>query len=178
MRTMQMPCARLATRRVCYTRTMMHKPSWPDPLQPPSAAHVAALLERFWLELEALPALLNRHELILAEALTARLRHIVIELMLAMNGIAWPEGTQHLNGYLGASQRAVLERTLAAADAGGESWLARAVALVVVYRWYAPQCSERFAIAQPTATEARVWAFLCAELPDWPMTLTTEEAAE
>ena len=163
--------------RRCYTLPMpthTDPPTWPDALRQPDRAHVGFLLESFWLELEALPTLLAAQELILAEAMTARLRTIIMELMLAMNGIAWPTGTQHLNGYLGASQRAVLERTLVATDAGAATWLARAVALTVIYRWYAPQCTERFDVAYPTATEARVWPALCAGLPDWPTTLTTE----
>lgn len=153
---------------------MQAPPAWPDPLQTPNPARVVHLLEAFWLELEGLPALVQEDELILAEALTARLRAIVIEMMLAMNGIAWPDGTKHLNGYLGASQRAVLERTLAAPNASGYTWLGRAVALTVIYRWYAPQCCARFGLEHPVATEARVWAALCAGLPGWPTTLTTE----
>ncbi len=164
----------MRTAPLCYTRAMETPPQWPDALRPPDVDHVADLLQKFWLELERLPAHLRAQELILAEALTAHLRYIIIELMLAMNGIAWPEGTQHLNGYLGASQRAVLERTLAAADSSSDTWLARAVALVVIYRWYAPQCVERFDVAYPQATETRVWAALCAQLPNWPTALTTE----
>jgi hypothetical protein len=150
------------------------RPTWPDALRKPESADVAALLEAFWLEIETLPALLAEDEMILAEALTARLRRIVMELMLAMNGIAWPEGTTHLNGYLGNSQRMVLERTLRAPNASAETWLARAVALTVIYRWYAPQCAERFGVAHPDTTEARVWAALYTGIPGWPQTLTTE----
>lgn len=161
-------------RFLCYTRRMQAPPIWPDSLRAPSPARVVHLLEAFWLELESLPALMQAQEWILAEALTARLRMIIIELMLAMNGIAWPEGTRHLNGYLGASQRAALERTLTAPDASGNTWLGRAVALTVIYRWYAPQCCARFGLEHPAATEARVWAALCAGLPDWPTSLTTD----
>lgn len=153
---------------------MNSAPGWPDTLTAPDPLRVAALLEAFWLELASLPALLAQDERILAEALTARLRDVVIELMLAMNGIARPLGTQHLNGYLGDSQRAVLERTLIAASVDSGAWLARAVALTVIYRWYAPQCSARFALDYPQATEDRVWSALCAGIDGWPTTLTTE----
>lgn len=144
---------------------------WPDPLAPPSPARVGDLLESYWLTLERLPDLLQRNEAILAEALTAELRRIVIELMLAMNGIAWPMGTVHLNGYLGDSQRAVLERTLVAPEPSSNAWLARAVALTVIYGWYAPQCVDRFHVPMPEATRHRVWAALCAALPDWPQSI-------
>ncbi len=159
---------------LCYTRSMSIPPVWPDILSAPDPRRIALQLEAFWLELEALPSLLACDEMILAEALTARLREVVIELMLAMNGISRPAGTQHLNGYLGESQRVALERTLVAPEAHGGAWLARAVALAVIYRWYAPQCVERFELAYPQATEERVWALLCAGIDDWPISLTTE----
>jgi hypothetical protein len=137
---------------------------------------VAQLLPAFWQTLDRLPDLLQRHEWILAEALTAELRTLVVEMMLAMNGITPPQGTRHLNGYLGASQRAVIERTLAAPHAGGESWLARAVALTVIQSWYAPQLVERFGCAPPTALEEAVRARLIATLPDWPLQIESDPA--
>ncbi len=50
----------------------------------------------------------------------------------------------------------------------------RAVALVVIYRWYAPQLVEQYKLAYPQALEAEVWRQLQHELPDWPLTVTTE----
>lgn len=147
---------------------------WPDSLVPASANAVGPLLENFWSDLAALPDLLKREEFILAERLTARLRDIVIDMMLAMNGIAYPAGTTHLNGYLSDSQRAVLERTLVAPSQTGETWLARVVALTVIYRWYAPQIAEKFGVQVPDALEAEVLAGLVARLPDWPTVIETE----
>ena len=149
-------------------------PAWPDKLSPPDPAHVQALLGDYWLTLHRLPDLLNRGELLLAEACTTRLRGIVIELMLALNGIAMPADTLHLNGYLGASQRAALERTLLAPAAESAALLGRAVALTVIYRWYAPQLVEKLHLLPARAEEESTWALLVAELADWPTSLTSE----
>lgn len=148
--------------------------TWPDPLVQPVAARVARLLVQFWEELGQLPDLLGREEQLLCAAATARLRDIVIEMMLALNGIAYPQGTRHLNHYLGASQRAALEKTLAAPVAGGDAWLGQAVALVVIYRWYAPQLVARFDLAYPQAVEEATLAQLAAALPDWPLAIQTD----
>ena len=147
---------------------------WPDPLQPSSAVAVEAQLVAFWQLLQQLPELVQRQEHLLAEHLTTQLRGVIIEMMLALNGIQWPRSTRHLNHYLSASQRAALEKTLVAPSVSAESWLGRAVALVVIYRWYAPQLVEKFALAYPQALEAEVWQLLQRELPDWPLTITTD----
>jgi hypothetical protein len=149
--------------------------TWPDPLAAPDPRRVDALLSEFWRQLAALPDLIRRDEQILAERCTAELRTLVIEMMLALNGIGWPAGTRHLNSYLGDSQRAVLERTLAAPQSDGRAWTARAVALVVIYRWYAPQLTARFGLAYPDPLEQDVWRRLVQELPGWPQTVTTED---
>jgi hypothetical protein len=152
----------------------MTKQIWPDPLSRPEPTRIQWLLETFWRQLEALPDLLNRSEQLLAERCTATLRDVIIEMMLALNGIQWPTNTKHLNSYLGASQRAALEKTLAAPEVSADSWIGRAVALVVIYRWYAPQLVEKYQLTYPQALEAEVWAHLQSELPDWPLTVTTE----
>lgn len=148
--------------------------SWPDQLQPSTAAIVETHLTEFWQLFACLPDLLHRQEHLLAEHLTTRLRGVIIELMLALNGIQWPAGTQHLNSYLSASQRTALEKTLSAPSVSGESWIGRAVALVVIYRWYAPQLVAKFALSYPQQLEAEVWALLQRDIPDWPLTVTTE----
>lgn len=147
---------------------------WPDPLHPPAAVAVEAHLATFWQLLQQLPELVQRQEHLLADHLTTQLRGVIIEMMLALNGIQWPSGTRHLNGYLSASQRAALEKTLVTPAVSAESWLGRAVALVVIYRWYAPQLVEKFALTYPQALEAEVWQLLQRELPDWPLTITTD----
>lgn len=152
----------------------MTKQTWPDALSRPEATRVQWLLEAFWRQLNLLPDLIQRGEHLLADRSTATLRDLIIEMMLALNGIQWPAETKHLNGYLGASQRAVLEKTLVTPEVSAEGWIGRAVALVVIYRWYAPQLVEKYHLIYPQTLEAEVWAHLQRELPDWPLTVTTE----
>lgn len=152
----------------------MQESSWPDPLQRPAPSQVAILLTDFWQLLEALPDLLHRQEHLLADHLTTELRSVVIEMMLALNGIQWPTGTRHLNHYLSASQRAAIEKTIVAPIVSTDSWIGRAVALVVIYRWYAPQLVEKYEIVYPQQREADVWALLQREVPDWPLSVTTD----
>ncbi len=151
----------------------MSQPPWPDPLQPANAATVAAQLEHFWRTLAQLPDLLQRREHLLAAATTASLRQTVLELMLALNGIAWPDGTTHLNRYLSPSQRAAIEKTLVAPSVNEESWIGQAVALVVIYRWYAPQLVAKYALTYPQAAEDVALAQL-RQHPDWPLDITTD----
>jgi len=152
----------------------MTKQTYPDALTRPEPARIQWLLAAFWHQLNTLPDLLNRGEQLLAERSTATLRDLIIEMMLALNGIQWPADTRHLNHYLGASQRAAIEKTLVAPEVSADSWIGRAVALVVIYRWYAPQLVEKYNLTYPQALEAEVWAHLQNELEDWPLTVTTE----
>ena len=151
----------------------MTQHAWPDPLQPAAATEVAARLEDFWQTLARLPDLLERQEHLLAAATTTALRRSVLELMLALNGIAWPAGTTHLNTYLSANQRAAIEKTLLAPNVSAESWIGQAVALVVIYRWYAPQLTAKYALDYPQTAEEAALAAL-HHLPDWPLTITTD----
>jgi len=146
---------------------------WPDPLQPAEAVAVAALLEQFWHKLALLPDLVQRRENLLAAGQTTALRQIVLEMMLALNGIAWPPATTHLNTYLGESQRNAIEKTLLASHIGEESWIGQAVALVVIYRWYAPQLVEKFALPYPQEAENAALLQLRL-LPNWPLAITTD----
>lgn len=151
----------------------MTQHAWPDALQPVDSTHTAQQLARFWRTLARLPDLVQRQEHLLAAETTATLRRIVLELMLALNGIAWPSDTTHLNTYLSASQRAAIEKTLLAPNVSAESWIGQAVALVVIYRWYAPQLTARYALDYPQAAEDAALAAL-RHLPDWPLTITTD----
>lgn len=151
----------------------MTKQRWPDPLQPPDPARVAVLLTEFWRCLQVLPDLLQREEHLLAERLTSQARQLVIEMMLALNGIQWPVDTQHLNYYLGESQRTALQKTLLLSAVTVEDWIGRAVALVVIYRWYAPQLVEKFGLVYPHQVEVEVLAHLQQALADWPLAITT-----
>jgi hypothetical protein len=148
---------------------------WPDPLEPPDPARVGQALADFWQTLARLPDLINRDERLLAERTTAQLREIVLELMLAMNGIRPPAGTAHLNGYLGESQRRALEKTLVALTTSASAWIGRAVACVTIYRWYAPQIVARFGADYPAEMEEAVLAQVRAALPAWPATIETED---
>lgn len=148
---------------------------WPDPLQKPEAEAVAQQLRTFWQLLDALPDLLTRQEYLLADRLTFQLRTTVLEMMLALNGIQWPNGTRHLNSYLSAQQRAAIEKTMTLPTASVEAWIGCAVALLVIYRWYAPQLVDHFNVPYPQELEAAVWAKLQAELADWPLSVTTDD---
>jgi len=152
----------------------MMKTQWPDQLQQPTAAQVEMHLAEFWRRLRHLPDLLRRHEHLLADHLTTELRGLVIEMMLALNGIQWPTGTHHLNSYLSPSQRAALEKTLVTPETSAESWIGRAVSLVVIYRWYAPQLVAKFGLVYPQQLEDEVWSLLQQEVPNWPLTVTTD----
>ncbi len=152
----------------------MNGPKWPDRLQKPTGAQVSQLLSSFWERLDELPDLLNRREYLLVEHLTIQLRGTVLEMMLALNGIQWPSGTRHLNGYLSAQQRAAIEKTLVLPARSPEDWIGRAVALLVIYRWYAPQLVSAFNLHYPQPLEERVLAQLAATLPDWPVSVTTD----
>lgn len=144
-----------------------------DQLQPADATTVARLLENFWRTLAILPDLIRRREHLLAANTTVALRQTVLELMLALNGIAWPQGVTHLNAYLSESQRTAIEKTLLTPDIRAESWIGQAVALVVIYRWYAPQLVEKFALVYPQELEETTLTQL-QELPDWPLSIITD----
>jgi hypothetical protein len=154
----------------------MNTQRWPDRLQPPDLIRIEHLLSLFWTDLRRLPELVQREEHLLAEQLTAALRATVIEMMLALNGIALPIQTRHLNHYLSANQRAALVKTLTAPAVAGQTWIGRAVALVVIYRWYAPQLLNKYHLEYPDRLEQEVWAELVSALPGWPVTVATPEA--
>ncbi len=147
---------------------------WPDPLEAPEPERIQRALEAFWETLARLPDLLSREEHLLAAETTAALRALVLELMLALNGIQRPAGSAHLNTYLSERQRAVLEQTLGATRVANESWIGQAVALVVIYRWYAPQLVERHRFTYPQALEEETWRALREGVPGWPAHVTSE----
>ena len=152
----------------------MTNTTWPDVLLPAARDEVARLLGEFWRELASLPDFLAREEYLLAAACTGELRRIVLHMMLALNGIAYPSGTRHLNGYLSASQRAAIEKTLILPAVDAESLIGQAVALVVIYRWYAPQLTAAYALPAADVLERETLALLSERLPDWPLAITTE----
>jgi hypothetical protein len=158
----------------------MLKPHWPDTLQPPQPDDIQVLLDSFWTELAILADLLPRHQFLLAAEQLHTLRQIILQMMLALNGIQRP-ATRDLNTYLSANQRAALEKTLLmpAADHADHNewadiWIGQAVSLVVIYRWYAPQLVAKHHLRYPHAQEQAAWESLTAKLPMWPQTITTE----
>lgn len=152
----------------------MHKPTWPDTLQPVEPHAVQRDLAQFWHELAALAPLLAARELVLAAEAISRVRHLVVALMLALNGITRPPATANLNAYLGDSQRAALEKTLLLPTVTADALMAQAVALVIIYRWYAPQLLARHGGEYPQDLEDLAWTELTARLPDWPLQVNTD----
>ncbi len=152
----------------------MTQHTWPDALQPPDPDDLQQALTHFWSCLAALADLLAHGETLLAVEQVAQARAVVVQMMLGMNGIERPPDTRRLNTYLSAAQRAALEKTLAAPSPDPATWVGQAVALVVIYRWYAPQLATRYGLAYPAAAEAAAWAALTQALPEWPQAITTE----
>lgn len=147
---------------------------WPDPLSSPEPNRVEQLLADFWHQLQQLGDRIATEEYLLANELTHQLRTSVLEMMLALNGIQRPSATQNLNLYLSEEQQEAISRTMQLPNLDAGAWLGQAVALVVIYRWYAPQLAETFTIAQPHDLESRVLETLCQQHPDWPKSLTTD----
>lgn len=149
-------------------------PVWPDKLQKPSTERVDELLHLFWSELAVLGKLLAKDEGLLANEQTHQLRQIVLEMMLALNGIKRPPTTSNLNGYLSGDQRAAIEKTMVLPKTEISSWIGQAVSLVTIYRWYAPQLVDRFELSYPSALEEQVYSNLIQQLPNWPHTISTD----
>ena len=162
--------------------------TWPAPLFAPDPNDVHELLTSFWHQLRRLSDLLSdarrqpavaastpgADENLLAIECVAGLRATVIDMMLALNGIARPTQTINLNTYLSDNQLAALERTLLAPEIGAETWIGQAVSLIVIYRWYAPQLVERYQFPYPTDLEAAVLATLRQCIYDWPADISTD----
>ena len=115
-----------------------------------------------------------RDERLLGAECTSDLRRIVLSMVLALNGIEHPESTKNLNIYLSSRQRSALEKTLLIPEATRESLIGQAVALIVIYRWYAPQLVDQFRISYPEKTEQKTLNHLSDTLADWPKSITTD----
>jgi hypothetical protein len=141
---------------------------WP-PLTPPDAESVAANLSYFWITLSHLPALVNRAEHLAAVQHLNDARQSLTDLVVALNGAQRPPSRSRINQYLGPLQLEAFEKTLPIHAVSGDSWIGQAVALIVLYRWYAPQLVDQYAVAYPTALERSVLALLSAEVDGWPV---------
>ena len=142
-----------------------------DAFVAPSIERTNLLLALYWQTLRKLPPLLTNYEHLRAQEQTSKLRQIVLEMMLALNGIQPPQG--HLNDVLSASQKEAIHKTMLVREISSESWVGQAVALTVIYRWYAPQLAEKYALDYPQALEDETWAELRAATFDWPQQITT-----
>jgi hypothetical protein len=142
-------------------------------LEPAEAPAVQVGLISFWQQLAHLPAALNRQEHLAAVALLQQARIHLTNLVVALNGATRPNTPTRINSFLGPAQQDAFEKTLGQSDSLGESWIGQAVALIVLYRWYAPQLVEIHKLVYPTALEETVLALLSAEVSGWPARITT-----
>lgn len=137
-------------------------------------------LGQFWLLLARLPAVVGRHEQLAAHLLLAEIGALLIDLVVSLNGGSRPKARARINQYLGLSQLEAFEKSLELRKTGRQreegtraNWIGQAVALVVLYRWYAPQLAEKYSLNYPRLAEDRVLAYLNAELNNWPARITT-----
>ncbi len=137
-------------------------------------------LGRFWLLLARLPAAVRRREQLAAHMLLTEMHALLIDLVVALNGGSQLQTRSRINQYLGPAQREAFERSLGLRQSGrqkwaggGEKYIGQAVALVVLYRWYAPQLVEKHSLTYPQMAEDMVLALLNAELEDWPASIST-----
>ncbi|RME57174.1 MAG: nucleotidyltransferase domain-containing protein [Caldilineae bacterium] len=145
------------------------------PLLPAEAEAAEAALIEFWEALLRLPGALNRRDHLAAGSLLAQARNHLVDAIVAVNGGRRPPASPRANRYLGPSQQEALARTLVCPAPTSETWIGQAVALVVIYRWYAPQLQERFPqLKDLTRMETITLALLTATIDDWPAHITTE----
>lgn len=142
-------------------------------LSAPSADQVVADLAYFWTALSRLPAVLNRSEHLAALALIDESRRALVNLVVALNGAQWPDSPARINQYLGPAQREAFDKTLAVKEVSAAAWIGQAVALIVLYRWYAPQLVEMYSVDYPATLEQTVLTLLAAEVPGWPALIRT-----
>ena len=146
----------------------------------PNADFVGEQLGRFWLLMAHLPAVLKRKEHLAAHALLADLRSLLIDLVVALNGASRPHSVARVNQYLGSAQREAFEeslgygRTRSGRRALNATWIGQAVALIVLYRWYAPQLVETCAAPYPQQAEETVLDLLRTQVDGWPAEITTD----
>lgn len=147
---------------------------------PPDAGTVEMQLGRFWLLLARLPAAVRRGEQLAAHLLLTEIHALLIDLVVSLNGGSRLQTKSRINQYLGPAQREAFEKSLGLGQSGrqksaggGAKWIGQAVALVVLYRWYAPQLTEKYSLRYPQMAEDTVLALLSAELENWPDRIST-----
>ncbi len=147
---------------------------------PPDPGVVETQLGRFWLLLARLPAAVRRGEQLAAHLLLTEIHALLIDLVVSLNGGSRLQTKSRINQYLGPAQREAFEKSLGLGlsgrqkgAGGGAKWIGQAVALVVLYRWYAPQLTEKYSLLYPQMAEDTVLALLSAELENWPDRIST-----
>lgn len=149
-------------------------------IAPPDIETIDRQLTRFWLLLARLPAVVGRQEQLAAHLLLTELGTLLIDLVVSLNGGSRPQTRARINQYLGPAQREAFEKSLGLRNSGRQSdvgnsanWTGQAVALVVLYRWYAPQLAQKYSLTYPRPAEDSVLAYLADELKNWPASITT-----
>ena len=147
---------------------------------PADVDSIDSQLRQFWLLLARLPAVVGRHEQLAAHLLLAEIGALLIDLVVSLNGGTRPRARARINRYLGQAQLEAFEKSLELRKTGRRreegtraNWIGQAVALVVLYRWYAPQLAEKYSLNYPRLAEDRVLAYLNSEMKNWPARITT-----
>lgn len=151
-----------------------------EAIGPPDVGVIERQLGRFWLLLARLPAAVGRQEQLAAHILLTEMHDLLIDLVVSLNGGSRPTTRARINQFLGPAQREAFERSLGLRRSdrkkgagGGAKWIGQAVALVVLYRWYAPQLAEKHSLPYPHVAENTVLALLSAEMKNWPASIST-----
>lgn len=150
-----------------------------DHFGPPDPHLIGAQLGQFWLLLAQLPAVLERREDLAANALLGEARSLLIDLVVALNGATRPRSTARVNRFLGPDQQRAFEKSLglgltsSGAASLKSNWIGQAVALIVLYRWYAPQLCDIFCVPYPQQAEETVLDLMRSRLDGWPAVIET-----
>ena len=146
----------------------------------PDSQLIESQLGRFWLLLARLPAVVGRQERLAAHMLLTEMQALLLDLVVTLNGSSRPHSNSRINQFLGPAQREAFERSMGLRPSGrqksvsdGAAWVGQAVALVVLYRWYAPQLAQKHSLRYPQKAEDAVLALLSAELENWPARIST-----
>ncbi|MDE0198561.1 MAG: hypothetical protein OXK78_10225 [Caldilineaceae bacterium] len=146
----------------------------------PDSRLIESQLGRFWLLLARLPAVVRRREQLAAYLLLTEMQTLLLDLVVTLNGGNRPHTNSRINQFLGPAQREAFERSMGLQPSGrqksvgdGATWVGQAVALVVLYRWYAPQLAQKHSLRYPQKAENAVLALLSTELQNWPASIST-----
>lgn len=155
--------------------TSKQQPNWT-----PDSRLIESQLGRFWLLLARLPAVVRRRERLAAYLLFTEMQTLLLDLVVTLNGGSRPPTNSRINPFLGPAQREAFERSMGLRPSSrqkrvgdGATWVGQAVALVVLYRWYAPQLAQKHSLRYPQKAENAVLALLSTELQNWPASIST-----